>query len=92
MHVKRGIFKMKGQFFIGGQWLDHGRERTDVTNPATGEVVGSVPNGTKSDVNDAVEAARKAFPDWSKRTVYERAELLEKLYAKMIEKKMNWLA
>lgn len=78
---------MDGQFLINGQWLNHERERTDVKNPATGEVVGSVPNGTKSDVNDAVEAARKAFPEWSKRSVYERAALLEKLYAKMLEKK-----
>ena len=83
---------MKGQFLINGQWLDQGRERTDVKNPATGEIVGSVPNGTKSDVNEAVEAAHKAFPEWSKRTVYERAALLEKLYAKMLEKKMNWPA
>lgn len=42
---------MDGQFLINGQWLNHERERTDVKNPATGEVVGSVPNGTKSDVN-----------------------------------------
>ena len=52
---------MNGKILINGQWLDQGRERTDVKNPATGGIVGSVPNGTKSDVNDAVEAARQCF-------------------------------
>jgi len=76
---------MEGKFLIGGEWTTNGRETVDVKDPATGEVVGTIPRGAKEDVNAAVAAARKAFPDWSKRSVYERSALLEKLYVRMLE-------
>ncbi|WP_114571287.1 NAD-dependent succinate-semialdehyde dehydrogenase [Exiguobacterium flavidum] len=76
---------MEGKFLIGGEWTTNGRETVDVKDPATGEVVGKIPKGAKEDVNAAVAAARKAFPDWSKRSVYERSALLEKLYVRILE-------
>jgi len=44
----------------------------DVINPATGEVFAQCPNGDSSYVNDAVAAARAAFPAWSKTSSDER--------------------
>lgn len=66
--------------FIGGRWVaprsaDSGTQR--VTDPSTGETIGSVRRGTALDVDDAVAAAEKAWPLWAARTVSERAALLE---------------
>ena len=53
------------QLLIGGKWTDASSgERFDVTNPATGDVVGTVPNGTAEDVSAAIDAASTALPEW----------------------------
>ena len=63
--------------FVGGQWVDAVDGGTmDVSNPATGEVIARVPRGTAADVERAVEAARRALPDWLDATPKERSELL----------------
>src|SRR5205823_9192162 len=50
---------------VGGQWVEAVDGGTmDVTNPATGEVIASVPRGTAADVERAVEAAQRALPEW----------------------------
>ncbi len=48
----------------------------DVYNPATGEVIGSLPNGGAEMTKKAIDAAAQAFPAWSKLTVGQRAEYL----------------
>jgi len=48
----------------------------DVTNPATGEHIDRVPNGSQEEVNAAVEAADAAFAGWSDKTMRERGILL----------------
>jgi acyl-CoA reductase-like NAD-dependent aldehyde dehydrogenase len=53
----------------------------DVVNPATEEVIGSVPNGGAADVDAAVQAAHKAFGEWSKTDAEHRATLLRKAIA-----------
>jgi succinate-semialdehyde dehydrogenase/glutarate-semialdehyde dehydrogenase len=51
--------------FIAGVYVrSNGTATRDVINPATGEVVETVPRGTVGDVNDAVQAAKDAFPGW----------------------------
>lgn len=47
-------------------------------NPATGEKLWDVPIGNQQDVDDAVEAAEKAFEAWSQKPVGERKEMLQK--------------
>ncbi len=67
------------RFFIGGDFVPpHGDERTEVINPATEAVLGSVPRAVEADMDDAVAAARRAFDgtDWAHRPPAERAELL----------------
>jgi acyl-CoA reductase-like NAD-dependent aldehyde dehydrogenase len=51
----------------------------EVLNPATGEAIAEVPRGTKEDADRAVEAAKKALPEWLETTPGERAEALLKL-------------
>ncbi|MBE1553931.1 NAD-dependent succinate-semialdehyde dehydrogenase [Sporosarcina limicola] len=78
---------MKGMHYIDGKWLDSGDKLIDVMNPATGERVGTVPNGGKEEAKAAIDAAAKAFSSWSKKTVYERSELLMKWHDLLLEHK-----
>lgn len=79
-----GIERLK--YFAGGEWRDSKTERfMDVYNPSTGGVIAQTPCCTEEEVNQAVEAARKAFPAWSDtpvmkriQTVYRFRELFEK--------------
>jgi 1-pyrroline dehydrogenase len=76
---------MRNQNFIGGEWRDARAGAIDkVINPATGEVIDQVPSSEAADVDDAVRAARDAFPAWSSKTPRERSEALHKL-ASLIE-------
>ncbi len=64
---------------IGGAWHDASNGATwDVLNPATEEVIQTVPFGNGSDCSLAIEAAAKALPAWSGKTAYERAAPLKK--------------
>jgi succinate-semialdehyde dehydrogenase len=65
--------------WIGGEWKDASNNGTwEVLNPATEEVVRTVPFGNAEDCSSAIEAAAKAFPEWSGKTAYERAALLKR--------------
>jgi 1-pyrroline dehydrogenase len=68
--------------FVGGEWVDAVEGGTmEVLNPATGEVIAEVPQGTQADVDRAVEAAKRALPEWLETTPGERQEALLKLAA-----------
>jgi betaine-aldehyde dehydrogenase len=65
------------QNFINGSFVDPADGRTEpVLNPATGEVIAHAPLSTATDVEEAVKAARAAFPAWSTTTPGERASAL----------------
>src|SRR5438093_6267362 len=51
----------------------------EVLNPSTGETIAEVPRASAEDVDRAVQAAKKALPEWLETTPGERAELLLKL-------------
>src|SRR3954468_24824393 len=67
------------QLLIGGAWREaaSGR-RFDVTDPATGDVVGSVPDADRDDVAAAIDAASSAFPAWAETPAIERGRLLRR--------------
>ena len=66
--------------YIGGSWVRPSRDEViEVTNAATEEVMGSVPDGGPVDVDGAVTAARAAFDEWSRASVEERAKAVEGL-------------
>ncbi|PRX49146.1 aldehyde dehydrogenase (NAD+) [Prauserella shujinwangii] len=59
--------------YVEGEWVpSSGTRGIDVVNPATEEVIATVPEGTAEDVDAAVAAARRAFPGWAATPVGER--------------------
>lgn len=74
--------------FIDGKWLAaaDGSEFIS-TSPATGEVLGSVPDGARTDAARAVASAHGAFRDWAGRTAYERAAVLVRAHELMLERR-----
>ena len=77
---------------IDGAWVEaDSRQSIDVTNPAIGAVIGTVPNSGAAETRRAIEAAERAFHVWRNVTAAERAEKMRKL-AGLIEKHKEELA
>ncbi|WLD94847.1 NAD-dependent succinate-semialdehyde dehydrogenase [Alkalihalobacillus sp. AL-G] len=76
---------MEKGIYVNGEWTGKDLEKVEVINPATGELVGTVPKAGKKETRNAIEAANEAFKTWSKTTAYERAEYLEKFYELVIK-------
>ena len=73
--------------YVNGEWVDARSGATfTVTNPATGEHLGDVPDGAASDATAALGAAHDAFPGWSSTSPYERADLLMAAWRLMLER------
>lgn len=71
---------------IGGTWSDaHSGATLDVTNPATGAVLGTVPNCGADETNLAIEAATNAFKEWSRSNLSFRVGLLHKLHDALMD-------
>ena len=69
------------QAYIDGQWLDADSGQTiAVNNPATGEILGSVPKMGRAETRRAIEAAERALPAWRALTAKERAGKLRKWF------------
>ena len=64
---------LQADLFIASEWC---AGRTDVLNPASGELLASVADATRQDVRHAITAAERAFREWSRGTAYERAAVL----------------
>ncbi len=63
---------------IGGDWLSAaGRACVPVIDPATGDVIGTVPDCSAAETESAIAAANDAWPNWRGMSVHERASLLE---------------
>jgi betaine-aldehyde dehydrogenase len=77
---------MKGHW-INNQWVKSGSKVIQVHDPATEEVLDSVPAGTQDDVQAAVEAAQAAFDSWRRLPTLERAPMLHQVAANMRD---NW--
>lgn len=63
-----------GEFIEGG-----GRPSSEVINPSTLEVLGQLPHATKKDLDNALEAADKAFQKWRHSSPLDRAQILRKV-------------
>ena len=76
--------------FVNGEWINAASSKTfDVTNPATGELIASIPDMNREDVSKAVDAAYNAWPAYRDTTAGERANLLKKWYALILENKQE---
>src|SRR4051794_3543919 len=83
---------MEAAMLIGGEWRQAAsHEEIEVVNPATEDVVASVPSGDVADVELAVETASRAFPEWAATDVEHRAGILARAAA-LIEERAKDLA
>ncbi|CAM4084896.1 CoA-acylating methylmalonate-semialdehyde dehydrogenase [Paenibacillus alkaliterrae] len=72
--------------YIGGQWVASEAEvKEPVFNPATEDILAYVPLSSKSEVDAAVQAAKEAFPAWSRTAVPRRARILFKYQQLLVE-------
>jgi succinate-semialdehyde dehydrogenase / glutarate-semialdehyde dehydrogenase len=75
------------QLLIGGAWVGSATGgRLDVTDPASGVVVGSMPDAAREDVKAAVDAAAAALPGWRAKPARERARILQRAATLMRER------
>jgi acyl-CoA reductase-like NAD-dependent aldehyde dehydrogenase len=83
-----GVHRM----YVAGEWTDgESGARTEAKSPSTGEVIGTVPEGTREDVRRAIEAANEAWPGWAARSAFERAAAMGRIAA-VIDKRREDLA
>src|SRR5579862_4926726 len=72
------------QAYVGGTWCDaDDRQAIEVNNPATGQILGTVPRMGAAETRRAIAAAEIAQKAWRKRTAKERAAILQKIAAAM---------
>ncbi len=73
--------------YINGKWINaKSKEKVAIINPATEEVLGYTPLGTKKDVDDAVDAGHKAFRAWRDLPAVDRIQYFFKMKEKLEER------
>jgi acyl-CoA reductase-like NAD-dependent aldehyde dehydrogenase len=78
--------------YVAGAWVESASHaRIEATSPATGEAIGSVPEGTRVDARRAIAAANAAAREWAGRSAFERAAAMERVAA-IIEERRDGLA
>jgi succinate-semialdehyde dehydrogenase/glutarate-semialdehyde dehydrogenase len=71
--------------YVDGAWVNaRGGATINVDNPATGEIVGTVPKFGAAETRDAIESANRAFLEWRKKTAKERAAVLRRWFDLML--------
>src|SRR5262245_42114858 len=71
--------------YIDGAWCASDDRRTlDVDNPATGDIIGTVPRLGVAETRRAIDAAARAFPAWRAKTAKERAKVMRAWFDLMI--------
>ncbi len=74
------------QAYIGGEWTGARSGATlPVDNPATGAVIGTIPDCGEAETQDAIAAAEAAYPAWRARTAADRAALLERWHGLVLD-------
>jgi succinate-semialdehyde dehydrogenase/glutarate-semialdehyde dehydrogenase len=72
---------LRQQAYVNGQWCEaDSGARTEILNPANGELIGSVPNMGRAETRRAIEAAQAAQPAWRALTAKERANRLRQWF------------
>ena len=84
LELKDGAL-LRQQCYVDGRWIDAASGgNVPVTNPATGEVLGTVPNLGVAETRAAIEAAHAAFPAWAARTAKDRGAVLRRWHDLML--------
>lgn len=91
-HVDSGASGEQLQMYVDGEWINsEGGETYATINPSSGEVLGTVPSGTRPDAKRAIEAANAVQKDLEFMTAFERADLCHEI-ADSIENNREYLA
>ncbi len=91
MAKHQGLPAVETRLYINGKWVEGSEGTEPVTNPATGETLAEVHVGGEKEVHTAIEAANKAFPEWTRKSAVERAKLMNKM-ADLVEEDADRLA
>jgi succinate-semialdehyde dehydrogenase/glutarate-semialdehyde dehydrogenase len=76
---------LREQCYIDGAWVDaDGRATIEVQDPASGDVIGTVPRMGVAETRRAIEAAARAFESWRRTTAKQRAAIMRKWFDLMI--------
>lgn len=75
---------LKEQCYINGEWVG-AKETIEVTNPATGEVIATVPKMGAAETRKAIDAAYEAKKEWAARTAKERSAILRRWFDLQME-------
>src|SRR5215210_4536633 len=79
---------LRTKAYVNGQWVSAASGKLfDVINPATGEIIASIPDMDKEDVRKAIDAAHDAWPAYRDLTAGQRSVLLKKWYALILDHK-----
>src|SRR5919197_4060207 len=79
---------MDYRMHIAGEWIESESGATfEASSPATGEVIGTVPEGTREDAQRAIAAANAAWRDWAGRSAFERAAAMERVADLIVERR-----
>jgi acyl-CoA reductase-like NAD-dependent aldehyde dehydrogenase len=74
--------------YIAGEWVEsESGARLEATSPATGESIGSVPEGTRQDADRAISTANAAWRGWAAKSAFERAAALERIAEAVAERR-----
>lgn len=76
---------LKHSAFINGQWLDDAPSRFEVLNPSSGEQLCTLPDFGVEETRLAIQAAKKALPDWQNKSVLERSSILRRWFDLIVE-------
>ena len=87
MDIKPIIDTLNTGLFIDGQWRSaEGGKTIEVHNPATGEIITTVADGSAADAEAAIRAAGEAQADWAATAPRERAEILRRAFELLTER------
>jgi acyl-CoA reductase-like NAD-dependent aldehyde dehydrogenase len=77
---------------IGGDWVEsESGSVLEATSPATGEVIGTFPESTRGDAQQAISAGNLAWKAWAARSAFERSHALERV-ADLVHQRRDDLA
>ncbi|MCB1142126.1 MAG: NAD-dependent succinate-semialdehyde dehydrogenase [Leptospiraceae bacterium] len=71
---------LKDKLYINGKWIDS-EKKFQVENPATNEIIASLPMGGKSETSKAIEAASSVFLEWKQKPAKFRSKILKKWFS-----------
>ena len=76
------------RMWIGGEWVDaSGGATFEATSPSTGEVIGTIAEGTREDAQRAIVAAQTAAPAWGRLSAFDRAAAMKRVAAAIDERR-----